>query len=142
MRDATRHVSVEAKWDDLFDEVWVCVAEPAVAISRLMARNKLTEDAARQRQESQISQEERCRDAKVILRNDGSEDELRAAVSEEWVQLHTKRVRAMGVFVKRQKALDKLHRCPQIGCKGCLILVDTRHYNALLHTSNQTRGGY
>jgi phosphopantetheine adenylyltransferase/dephospho-CoA kinase len=47
-------VLLEAKWGDLFDEVWVVYVDPDIACQRLMARNNLSLEEAKKRQASQM----------------------------------------------------------------------------------------
>eukprot|EP00009_Paramoeba_aestuarina_P008862 CAMPEP_0201522038 /NCGR_PEP_ID=MMETSP0161_2-20130828/16416_1 /ASSEMBLY_ACC=CAM_ASM_000251 /TAXON_ID=180227 /ORGANISM="Neoparamoeba aestuarina, Strain SoJaBio B1-5/56/2" /LENGTH=228 /DNA_ID=CAMNT_0047920789 /DNA_START=65 /DNA_END=749 /DNA_ORIENTATION=+ len=80
-------VMVEAKWMDLFDEVWVVVTDPDVAIERLMARNKLSKEEAQKRINSQITNEEREKVANVVVRNDGTESVLEGQIAEKLSEL-------------------------------------------------------
>ncbi|MCY4453502.1 MAG: dephospho-CoA kinase [Immundisolibacterales bacterium] len=72
-------VLFEAGWDALCDEVWTVSAHPARALERLVARNRLTPDAARARIEAQLANAEREARAHRVIRNDGTLDELAAA---------------------------------------------------------------
>lgn len=80
-------VLFEAGWEDLADEIWVAVVEPAHAIERLAARNGLDADAARARIESQLSNAERTARADVIIENNGTMEELDARIAAAWDQL-------------------------------------------------------
>lgn len=62
-------VMIEAKWYDLFDQVWVVVTDEDTAIQRLIQRNNLTEEQARQRISIQTTNEERCRFANSVITN-------------------------------------------------------------------------
>jgi dephospho-CoA kinase len=66
----------------------VCVAvDHDDQARRLMTRNGLTRDAAESRIAAQMAIEEKCRLATVVLRNDGTEDELKQQVDllvEKW----------------------------------------------------------
>ncbi len=64
-------VMIEANWQDLVDTLWVICVDPAVATCRLMERNNFTKDQAESRIRSQISNEERCQHAHVVLMNNG-----------------------------------------------------------------------
>ena len=77
-------IMIEAGWTDLCDELWVTQATEEDAISRLQSRNSLTEEQARQRINSQLSNEERADDADVLLQNTGTIEELRVRVGELW----------------------------------------------------------
>ena len=73
-------VLVEAGWRHLVGEVWVVVVDPETAVSRLMARNKLDEPAARARLASQLSNEERIAAADVVIENNDTVEHLMARV--------------------------------------------------------------
>jgi dephospho-CoA kinase len=59
-----------------FDEVWAVVADPEVALSRLLERRGFDEDDARARLSAQMSNAERESLADRVLWNNGSLDEL------------------------------------------------------------------
>ena len=73
-------VLFEARWDALCDEVWTVSTAPERALERLMARNRLTPDAARARIEAQLGNPEREARADRVIRNDGALDALFAVV--------------------------------------------------------------
>lgn len=76
-------VMIEAKWYDLVDEVWVVYVDEAIAIDRLMKRNNLSEEQARQRISSQLGTEERLKYASKSIRNENlSLEPLIASVEE------------------------------------------------------------
>jgi dephospho-CoA kinase len=66
----------EAEMMDLVSEVWVVYCDPQQQLSRLMARNHLTQETAQMRIESQMPQREKCDRADVILDNSGSVEAL------------------------------------------------------------------
>jgi dephospho-CoA kinase len=69
------------------DEVWVTIAPEAVVLKRLSGRAGYSADQARARIRSQMTNEERIRQANVIIHNDGSLDDLRDKVNIEWEKL-------------------------------------------------------
>ena len=73
-------VLLEAKWQDLVDEVWVLGVAKSKSIRRLMSRNHITESDALKRIESQMSLQERQKFADVLLDNNGSLDETKQQV--------------------------------------------------------------
>ena len=77
-------VLIEAGWTDAADEVWVVVAPEGDVISRLQARNNLTEEQVRARMASQMSSEERVQHADVVVANDGDLDGLQSKIEELW----------------------------------------------------------
>ncbi|MGI8551118.1 MAG: dephospho-CoA kinase [Dehalococcoidia bacterium] len=80
-------VLIEAGWQDLVDEIWTTVVSPEVAIARLMARNQMSEEQARARLASQISNEERVREANTIIDNSGSVAELAEHMDRLWLDV-------------------------------------------------------
>jgi dephospho-CoA kinase len=69
------------------DQVWLVVAEPATARGRLMARNGLSAAEADQRLASQRDWRLRAPAADFVLHNDGTLEELRAAVRAEFERI-------------------------------------------------------
>ena len=80
-------ILIEARWTPLVDEVWVTVASEPVVVERVRERTGLSEEQIRSRIRSQLSNEERTRQADEVISNDGSLDELRAAVARLWEKL-------------------------------------------------------
>ena len=80
-------ILIEANWTPLVDEVWVTVASEPVVVARVRERTGLPEEQIRSRIQSQLSNEERTRQADEVIGNDGSLDELRAAVAGLWEKL-------------------------------------------------------
>ncbi len=80
-------ILIEANWTPLADEVWVTVASEPVVVARVKERTGLPEEQIRSRIRSQLSNEERIRHADAVISNDGSLDELRAAVAGLWQKL-------------------------------------------------------
>lgn len=79
-------VLIEAGWTDAADEVWVVTAPEGDVISRLQARNNLTEEQVRARMASQMSTEERVQYADVVVSNDGGLDELQRNIEKLWAE--------------------------------------------------------
>jgi dephospho-CoA kinase len=79
-------ILLEAGWQWLVDEVWVVVASPETAVSRLEAAGMGWEQVEA-RIRSQLSNEERIYQADVVIENDGTTAELEAKVQSLWEQL-------------------------------------------------------
>jgi dephospho-CoA kinase len=77
----------EANWTPLVDKVWVVVASETGVVARVHARSGLPEEQIRARIRSQMTGEERTRRADVVIRNDGTMEELKKKVQELWVKL-------------------------------------------------------
>jgi dephospho-CoA kinase len=80
-------VLLDARRGRQADEVWVTTAPEAAVLRRLAARSGYTDTETRARMGSQISDEERLRQADVVITNDGSPDELREKVTDAWRKL-------------------------------------------------------
>ena len=79
-------VLIEAGWTDAADEVWVVTAPEGDVISRLQARNNLTEEQVRARLASQMSTEERVQYADVVVANNGGLEELQRDIEKLWAE--------------------------------------------------------
>jgi dephospho-CoA kinase len=80
-------VLIEANWMPLVDQVWVVVASEAVVVDRLAQQRNLSPDQVRTRIAAQLSNDERLKHAHVVIRNDGSLEEVRTAVQQAWDRL-------------------------------------------------------
>jgi dephospho-CoA kinase len=70
----------EADMTDLVSEIWVVYCRPEQQLSRLMARDCLTQQEAQIRIESQMPLAQKCDRADVVLDNSGSIEALYAQV--------------------------------------------------------------
>ena len=89
-------VLFEAGWEDLVDEVWVVVVEPDLAVQRLASRNGLDEAAARARIDSQLSNDERISRSNVVIKNNGTLEELESGIQHAWDALQGRLQTAAG----------------------------------------------
>ena len=80
-------VLIEANWTDIVDEVWVVSVKPETAIERLRQRNNLTEDEAKARLASQLSNREREAHADVKIDNSDTLEKFEARVERAWKAL-------------------------------------------------------
>ena len=80
-------VMIEAKFAELLDILIVSSVNPDVATRRLMARNKLSNQAASDRISAQISNEERLILADLAVENNGNKSDLEANVRRVWSSL-------------------------------------------------------
>ena len=69
-------IMIEAGWQDLVSVLWVIEVDRVQAKDKLMARDKLSEEEAFKRIDSQISNEERRKHATYVIKNDISKEEL------------------------------------------------------------------
>ena len=77
-------ILLEAGWTPLVDEIWVTVASEPTVVRRVGERTDLPEEQIRSRIRSQLSNEERKKQASVVISNDGDLDELQTKVGELW----------------------------------------------------------
>lgn len=67
------------------DSLWVTYSPPEVQLVRLMQKRGMTEEAARQRIAAQPSQEEKMAAANVVIRNEGSFEDIWRQVQAAWL---------------------------------------------------------
>ena len=67
---------IEANWYNMCQHIWVVTLEKAEASRRLQKRDGLSESEAISRLESQLTAKEKIAYADVVLRNDGSREDL------------------------------------------------------------------
>jgi dephospho-CoA kinase len=80
-------VLIEANWTPLVDQVWVVVASEEIVVDRLAKQRHLSPEQIRTRIAAQLPDDERLKHAQVVIRNDGSLEEVRDAVQRAWDQL-------------------------------------------------------
>jgi dephospho-CoA kinase len=78
---------VETGFNEACDAVLVVTARPEVRMDRVMRERHMSEDESRRRIDAQVSDEEREAVADVVIRNDGSLEELARVVNEVWRDL-------------------------------------------------------
>ncbi|XP_014814554.1 PREDICTED: bifunctional coenzyme A synthase [Calidris pugnax] len=77
-------VLLEAGWQDMVHEVWTAVIPEEEAVKRIMARDGLSEEAARSRLRSQMSNSQRVEQSQVVLCTLWEPDITRAQVEKAW----------------------------------------------------------
>ncbi len=70
----------EAGWHVLCDEIWVVAVPEEIQLQRLMQRDNLTADQARDRIRSQMSLEEKCRLGDRVIDNSGGEEHMKEQI--------------------------------------------------------------
>lgn len=73
-------VLFEAGWQDLVGEIWVVQVPETVAMQRLIARNGFSPEDAQSRIRAQLSNEERARQADVVIDNSGTIEDAQERV--------------------------------------------------------------
>ncbi len=78
---------VESAMQGMFDLVVTVEAPEEVRVARLVADRGMTEEAARDRVRAQASDDERRQAATVVIRNEGTLEDLAAEVERLWSRL-------------------------------------------------------
>jgi dephospho-CoA kinase len=78
---------IEAGWTPLVDQVWVTVAPEATIVRRLKSERGLKEEQVLARLRTQMSPEEKAKQADVVIDTDCSLDELQIRVTKLWHNL-------------------------------------------------------
>lgn len=74
---------------DWVDEIWVVDASRKTQYTRLIRRRKMSESDAKQRILAQSSQENKVKQAKVVIQNDGDVEQTWKQVQAEWKRIKT-----------------------------------------------------
>jgi dephospho-CoA kinase len=77
---------LEARWDDLADEIWVTVAEPEIAAQRVAERSGLDREQVMERIRSQMSNADRIKRANVVIDTSGDMASTEQQALEKWEQ--------------------------------------------------------
>lgn len=75
---------LEAKWDDLADEIWVTVTDPEIAAQRVAERSGLAREQVMERIRSQMTNEERKKRANVVIDTNGDMASTEKQALEHW----------------------------------------------------------
>ena len=67
---------IEANWHKVCQHIWVVTLDPEIAMLRLQERDGLNKTEAQARIESQLSPDDRLAYADVVLKNEGSQEDL------------------------------------------------------------------
>ena len=77
-------ILIEANWQPLFDEIWLVTAARERVIERIERDRGLKPEQTEARIRAQLSDEERRKHATAEIRNDGTLEELRGAITRLW----------------------------------------------------------
>uniref|UniRef100_A0A8D2NZ28 Bifunctional coenzyme A synthase n=2 Tax=Zosterops TaxID=36298 RepID=A0A8D2NZ28_ZOSLA len=77
-------VLLEAGWQDMVHEVWTAIIPEDEAVRRIVARDGLTEEAARRRLQSQMTNRQRVEQSQVVLCTLWEPDITRQQVQKAW----------------------------------------------------------
>jgi dephospho-CoA kinase len=81
---------LEAKWDDLADEIWVTVTEPEIAAQRVAERSGLAREQVMERIRSQMTNEERKKRANVVIDTNGDMASTEKQALEHWEKVRAR----------------------------------------------------
>lgn len=79
---------IEPGYSAWCDQTWLVAVDRETATQRVMARNNFPREEAEQRVNAQRPWEERAPAADFVIHNDGSLEDLKAAVKAEWERIH------------------------------------------------------
>ena len=77
-------ILIEAKWQPLFDEIWLVRAPRQAVIERIERQRGLKHSETEARIRAQLSDEERAKHASLVIENNGGLDELREVLGQVW----------------------------------------------------------
>jgi len=77
-------ILIEANWMSLFDEIWLVTTSRDRVIARVERDRGMKPEQTEARIRAQLPDSERMRYAKVVIRNEGTLDELHAEVRRLW----------------------------------------------------------
>jgi dephospho-CoA kinase len=80
-------ILIEANWLPLVDEVWVVVTGKSAVIERVAVQRGLSARDTEARIASQLADAERLKHANVVIRNDGSLEDLKKQIRIAWERL-------------------------------------------------------
>ena len=78
---------IEANWVALVDEIWVTTAPEAAIVKRLTDQRGLSKKQILERLHSQMSSEEKTKQANVVINTDCTINELKAKMAKLWQKL-------------------------------------------------------
>jgi dephospho-CoA kinase len=79
-------ILLEARWNEMVDEVWVVVAGIDAVVRRIAAERNLSPKDIQARVAAQMPESERRRFADVVIENTGSPADLRRQVEAAWAK--------------------------------------------------------
>uniref|UniRef100_A0A8C8R5P0 Bifunctional coenzyme A synthase n=1 Tax=Pelusios castaneus TaxID=367368 RepID=A0A8C8R5P0_9SAUR len=80
-------VLLEAGWTDMVHEIWTAIVPETEAVNRIMARDGLSEEAARNRLRSQLTNDQKVKQSHVVLCTLWEPEITRKQVEKAWALL-------------------------------------------------------
>ncbi len=77
-------VLFEARWEHLFDEIWLVATRKELVIERLAGRDGAAAESVESRMAAQMPDDDRIRLADVVINNGGDLAELKSSVTSVW----------------------------------------------------------
>jgi len=77
-------ILIEAKWQSVFDEVWLVTADKMHVIERVERERGLKPEQTEARIRAQLPDEERRKHAQVVIENNGTIEQLREQLARIW----------------------------------------------------------
>ena len=77
----------ETHWEAMFDEIWVVCCQEATRLVRLQEFRHISRTEAQRRLSHQMSQEDKCVRADVLLHNDGDIKDLKRQIEKQLERL-------------------------------------------------------
>lgn len=77
----------ETHWEAMFDEIWVVCCQEATRLARLQEFRHISRTEAQRRLSHQMSQEDKCVRADVLLHNDGDIKDLKRQIEKQLERL-------------------------------------------------------
>jgi len=78
---------IEAGWKSQVDQLWVTTAPEATIVARLMKSRGMSEEQILDRLRAQMPQEDKARQADVVINTDCPMEELRTRITDLWTTL-------------------------------------------------------
>jgi dephospho-CoA kinase len=80
-------ILIEAKWQPLFNEIWLVMAPRERVIERVELERGLKREQTEARIKAQLSDDERLKHSSLVIDNSGTIEDLRAKVGVLWQEL-------------------------------------------------------
>jgi dephospho-CoA kinase len=80
-------ILLEARWDDLANEIWVVSAPPEIAAERVAERSGFTREQVMERIRVQMPNDQRVKRADVVIDTSGTMEETISRTMEKWSDL-------------------------------------------------------
>ena len=77
-------ILIEARWQDIVDEVWSIESKSSIILNRIKNRDNIDKAAIKSRIEAQIDNKTRSKHSDIVITNNGSIEELKTILSEIW----------------------------------------------------------